>query len=99
MTEPEDVEQEYIEAIRTGCAAGDGHLKCSYPECKCIQTPRIVCAALGIADRNYAVRFSQSKIASAIMGTPGWAISEPDATNSQIAHRIAREIINTLTRR
>lgn len=40
---------------------------------------------------------SQSRLASAIMGVPGWSVSEPDATHSQIAHRIAREIISVLS--
>lgn len=40
---------------------------------------------------------SQVKIASVIMGVPGWHVSEPDATHSQIAHRIAREVIEAIT--
>ena len=33
-------------AIRAGCDGADIHLKCSYPDCACKNTPKIVRAAL-----------------------------------------------------
>lgn len=48
------------------------------------------------ADKRAKPELSQSKIASVIMGVPGWSVNEPDATHCQIAHRIAREIIHEL---
>ena len=33
-------------AIRAGCSAADIHLVCSYPDCRCKQTPRMVKAVL-----------------------------------------------------
>ncbi len=45
-----EAERRVTEAVRAGCNAADIHLRCSYPECGCKQTPIIVRAALAIAD-------------------------------------------------
>lgn len=36
-------------AIRIGCAASDIHLRCSYPDCKCVHLPAAIKAAVGFA--------------------------------------------------
>ena len=41
-----------VNAIRSGCSAADFHLACSYPQCKCKQTPTVVRAAI----ENYLLR-------------------------------------------
>lgn len=38
-------------AIRVGCNAGDAHLTCSYPDCKCKQMPTAIKAALSFHQR------------------------------------------------
>lgn len=34
-------------AVRAGCSAADGHLTCSYPQCRCRQMPAAIDAAIG----------------------------------------------------
>lgn len=60
-----------------------------------IPSPEEMAACARDADR-WRAGLSQSKIASAVMGVPGWSVSEPGASHSQIAHRIAREIITAI---
>jgi hypothetical protein len=43
-------EERFIRAVKAGCSAAERHLRCSYPECGCKQTPQIVLAAVNSWD-------------------------------------------------
>lgn len=45
-----DQEKQILAAVKAGCSAADYHLTCSYPDCRCKQTPVAIKAALAAAD-------------------------------------------------